>query len=69
VYDGAEKLDGEWVINGERIHQKAEYTLAVPDMFTFGYLFPEVRDVKRKRYLMPEFLRDLLGWKLAQSSR
>ncbi len=69
VYDGAEKLDGEWMLNGDRIHQKAEYTLAVPDMFTFGYLFPEVRDVERKRYLMPEFLRDLLGWKLAQSSQ
>ncbi|WP_455660479.1 bifunctional metallophosphatase/5'-nucleotidase [Pradoshia sp.] len=68
VYTGVEKLDGEWMLNGDRIHQKAEYTLAVPDMFTFGYLFPEVRDVERKRYLMPEFLRDLLGWKLAQSS-
>ena len=69
VYDGMEKNDGEWRIHGERILKRAEYTLAIPDMFTFGYLFPEVKDVKRKRYLMPEFLRDLLGWKLAQSAR
>ena len=69
VYDGVEKNDGEWRIHGERILKRAEYTLAVPDMFTFGYLFPEIKDVKRKRYLMPEFLRDLLGWKLAQSAR
>ena len=69
VYDGVEKIDGEWRIHGERILKRAEYTLAIPDMFTFGYLFPEVKDVKRKRYLMPEFLRDLLGWKLAQSAR
>ncbi|WP_462405765.1 bifunctional metallophosphatase/5'-nucleotidase [Gracilibacillus sp. Marseille-QA3620] len=69
VYAGLEKINGEWLINGEQIHQKAEYTMAVPDMFTFGYLFPEVRDVEQKRYLMPEFLRDLLAWKLAQSDR
>ncbi|PQD95197.1 bifunctional metallophosphatase/5'-nucleotidase [Pradoshia eiseniae] len=69
VYDGVEKKDGDWRIHGERILKRAEYTLAIPDMFTFGYLFPEIKDVKRKRYLMPEFLRDLLGWKLAQSAR
>ena len=68
VYDGLKKTNGKWLLHGEDIIQKAEYTLAVPDMFTFGYLFPEVRDVKRKRYLMPEFLRDLLGWKLANLS-
>jgi len=43
-----------------------EYRIAVPDMFTFGYLFPAVREIERKKYFMPEFLRDLLAWKLSK---
>ncbi|MCM3231453.1 hypothetical protein, partial [Bacillus altitudinis] len=35
-------------------------------MYTFGHLLPAVADSATKRYFMPEFLRDILAWKLSQ---
>ncbi|KXZ24143.1 bifunctional metallophosphatase/5'-nucleotidase [Bacillus nakamurai] len=53
-------------VNGEEINEDRMYSVAVLDMFTLGKLFPYIRDAKEKQYFMPEFLRDLLAWKLAQ---
>ncbi|MBY8911272.1 bifunctional metallophosphatase/5'-nucleotidase [Bacillus sp. YC2] len=53
-------------VNGEEIVEDRMYSVAVLDMFTLGKLFPYIRDAKEKQYFMPEFLRDLLAWKLAQ---
>ncbi|WP_044748578.1 bifunctional metallophosphatase/5'-nucleotidase [Bacillus alveayuensis] len=51
-------------INGESIDFKKTYAVATIDMFTFGQLYPEIRRAERKEYYMPEFLRDVLAWKL-----
>lgn len=51
-------------LNGTELQPEKTYTLAVPDMFTFGYFFPQIQRSKNKEYLMPEFLRDILDWKL-----
>ncbi|MDQ8056711.1 bifunctional UDP-sugar hydrolase/5'-nucleotidase [Bacillus velezensis] len=53
-------------VNGEEIDPERIYSVAVLDMFTLGKLFPYIRDSKEKQYFMPEFLRDLLAWKLAR---
>ncbi len=49
IYIGKKPLDPEKV-----------YTLAIPDMFTFGRFFPEITRNESKKYYLPEFLRDLL---------
>lgn len=53
-------------VNGEEVDPERIYSVAVLDMFTLGKLFPYIRDSKEKQYFMPEFLRDLLAWKLAR---
>ncbi|MCM2675482.1 bifunctional metallophosphatase/5'-nucleotidase [Alkalicoccobacillus plakortidis] len=53
-------------ILGEPLDLEAEYRLATLDMYTFGFLYPELTDAEDKTYLMPEFLRDILAWKLNQ---
>lgn len=52
------------LINGEPIDPKRKYTVATIDMFTFGRMFPEIRDAKEKKFFMPEMLRDVLREKL-----
>ncbi|WP_175990452.1 bifunctional UDP-sugar hydrolase/5'-nucleotidase [Bacillus sp. Marseille-Q1617] len=52
-------------IKGEAIHPQKTYKLAIPDMFTFGHFFPDLQRLEKK-YFMPEFLRDVLAWKLGQ---
>jgi len=76
VYDGLQfktikRADGlvritEIKINGEDLDPDKTYSLATIDMFTFGLLFPVIRDAKEKKYYMPEFLRDLLAEKIKQ---
>ncbi len=51
-------------INGTELQSEKMYKLVIPDMFTFGYFFPQIQRSKNKEYLMPEFLRDILLWKL-----
>lgn len=51
-------------VNGHQLDLTHLYTLAVPDMFTFGHFFKEVFPQKKKEYFLPEFLRDILKWKL-----
>ncbi|MCY8921750.1 bifunctional metallophosphatase/5'-nucleotidase [Bacillus atrophaeus] len=76
VYAGAEvqteRLDDgitdviHITINGEHIEKDRVYTVGTLDMFTLGRLFPLIRDAEEKEFFMPEFLRDLLAWKLTQ---
>ncbi|HEX7065498.1 MAG TPA: bifunctional UDP-sugar hydrolase/5'-nucleotidase [Bacillales bacterium] len=55
-----------WIrINGEPLDSKEEYEIATLDMFTFGKIFPGFAE-KKKEYFLPEFLRDVLAWKLSQ---
>jgi 5'-nucleotidase len=57
------------LINGIPIDLKKEYLLAIPDMFTFGRFFPVIQRVEDKKYWLPEFLRNLLEWKLTGTYR
>lgn len=57
----------EIMVLNEPVDLEKNYTIATLDMYTFGYLFPDLAESKEKRYFMPEFLRDVLAWKLAQN--
>ena len=48
------------MINGESLNLERTYTVGTIDMFTFGYLYPELAVVSEKEYYMPELLRDVL---------
>lgn len=47
--------------HGIPLNSTQTYTIALPDTFTFGRLFPEVARSKVKKYFVPEFIRDLLA--------
>ncbi|SDM75069.1 bifunctional UDP-sugar hydrolase/5'-nucleotidase [Bacillus sp. OK048] len=65
VYDGITFDENNVIfINGMELELEGNYTLAIPDMFTFGHFFKEIFPNKKKEYFLPEFLRDLLKWKL-----
>lgn len=51
---------------GKNIVHDQLYTLALPDLYTFSHLYPQVTELPGKGYYMPEFLRDVLAWKLAK---
>jgi len=68
VYDGIRFEKDTIFINGSEIECGKNYTLALPDMFTFGHFFKEVLPHKQKKYYLPEFLRDLIKWKLQMHS-
>ncbi|MDT8858679.1 bifunctional metallophosphatase/5'-nucleotidase [Alkalihalobacillus sp. MEB130] len=53
-------------ILGQPIEKDRLYKVATLDMYTFGFLFPAIAESKDKKYFMPEFLRDVLTWKLKQ---
>ncbi|MCJ8009434.1 bifunctional metallophosphatase/5'-nucleotidase [Lederbergia wuyishanensis] len=59
-----EKNNRQVLIKGTPIEPEKTYTLATTDMFTFGRFFPEIRRSEVKNYFMPEFLRDIMEWKL-----
>lgn len=69
IYDRIEFVHNQPVlqilINGKSIEAKKTYKLAIPDMFTFGRFFPEIYRAPQKQYWLPEFLRNILEWKLA----
>jgi 5'-nucleotidase len=52
------------LVDGRELIAEKRYKLAIPDMFTFGYFFPDIQRSKHKAYFMPEFLRDVMVWKL-----
>ncbi|RDU36938.1 bifunctional metallophosphatase/5'-nucleotidase [Neobacillus piezotolerans] len=66
VYDRIEVLEEEmdFLIDGKIIEPEGKYIIAIPDMFTFGRFFPQIVRSENKYYYMPEFLRDVLEWKL-----
>lgn len=68
-YDGIEFQKDHNVtlvlINGVPLEAKKQYLLAIPDMFTFGRFFPEIYRAENKKYWLPEFLRNLLEWKIS----
>lgn len=51
-------------IHGKPLDRNRLYRLATLDMFTFGHLYPSISSIGDKTYYMPEFLRDVLAWKL-----
>lgn len=57
----------EIYIGEEKINPDKIYKLAIPDMFTFGRFFPAIFRSTSKQYFLPEFMRDLLEWKLRKS--
>lgn len=58
----------EIFIGDEKLNTAKQYKVAIPDMFTFGRFFPEIFRSKNKDYFLPEFMRDLLEWKLKTSA-
>jgi 2',3'-cyclic-nucleotide 2'-phosphodiesterase (5'-nucleotidase family) len=52
-------------INQEPLIPDRVYSIGTIDMFTLGSFFPSIRNAENKVYYMPEFLRDLLAWKLS----
>lgn len=60
--------NNEVFINQKPLEPENMYKLATTDMFTFGKFFPEIQRSQIKQYLMPEFLRDILEWKLKKMS-
>ncbi|MFC0469661.1 bifunctional UDP-sugar hydrolase/5'-nucleotidase [Halalkalibacter kiskunsagensis] len=69
LFTGIEVDDtgGSIRILGKSLEKEQVYPLATLDMYTFGYLFPAIAESKNKHYFMPEFLRDVLAWKLKQN--
>ncbi|MFB5194905.1 bifunctional metallophosphatase/5'-nucleotidase [Neobacillus sp. KR4-4] len=68
VYDQISFQDEIILVNGMHLEPERNYSLALPDMFTFGHFFKEVLPHKEKKYFLPEFLRDILKWKLQSQS-
>ncbi|WP_028393693.1 bifunctional metallophosphatase/5'-nucleotidase [Bacillus cihuensis] len=72
VYEGIDFVENDEglikkvMINGNELQADQTYKLAIPDMFTFGRFFPQIKRTEAKEYFMPEFLRDLLAWKLGK---
>ncbi|MFA9559868.1 bifunctional UDP-sugar hydrolase/5'-nucleotidase [Evansella sp. AB-rgal1] len=56
--------DEDVIIGGEPLQRSENYRLATLDMFTLGNIYPAISSIKEKKYFMPEFLRDILAWKL-----
>lgn len=54
------------LVNEQPIRKNKSYKVATIDMFTFGPIFPEIRNAKNIEYLLPEFIRDILAVRLAQ---
>ncbi|MCL7749953.1 bifunctional metallophosphatase/5'-nucleotidase [Halalkalibacter alkaliphilus] len=54
-------------ILGQPLIKDHIYRVATLDMYTFGYIFPAIAESENKHYFMPEFLRDVLAWKLKKN--
>ncbi|WP_301108886.1 bifunctional UDP-sugar hydrolase/5'-nucleotidase [Sporosarcina sp.] len=53
--------EGQLFAGNRMVEAGKSYTLATLDMFTFGFFFPLLKEAP-KQYIMPEMLRDVLGW-------
>lgn len=58
-----ETVDEVYVL-GKALDYEQKYSVATLDMYTFGYIFPAIAEAEEKNYFMPEFLRDVLAWKI-----
>ncbi|MDR6121793.1 5'-nucleotidase [Bacillus sp. SLBN-46] len=67
VYDQIITKGKTIFVAGKELELDQTYTLALPDMFTFGHFFKNILPNKEKKYFLPEFLRDILKWKLSGS--
>ncbi|RDI41447.1 bifunctional metallophosphatase/5'-nucleotidase [Falsibacillus pallidus] len=56
------------MINGITLDPVQSYRLATTDMFTFGKFFPDIQRAEHKEYFFPEFLRDIMAWKLKKQA-
>jgi 2',3'-cyclic-nucleotide 2'-phosphodiesterase (5'-nucleotidase family) len=61
VHENGEEYVENVLFHGEFLDPDAIYSVATADTFTFGRLLPEIAKSEKKRYLLPEFLRDLLA--------
>lgn len=76
VYDGVDierelEEDGAWhvrriTVHGKPLDPERLYEVATTDMFAIGHFYPQIQRAVEKTYYMPEFLRDVLAWKLAR---
>ncbi|WP_336824254.1 bifunctional UDP-sugar hydrolase/5'-nucleotidase [Sporosarcina sp. USHLN248] len=56
-----ETESGQLFAGQKEVLPETNISLATLDMFTFGFFFPTLKDAE-KDYIMPEFIRDVLGW-------
>lgn len=63
VYNNISIRENDLYINGMILKEDKMYTLGTVDMYTFGHFFPEFNSAE-KQYFMPEFIRDVMEWKL-----
>lgn len=63
-----EKRIKEIMVNGAPIDHRKEYAVATLDMFTFQKLFPELYQPKEVKFFLPEFIRDVLQFRLEQGN-
>lgn len=56
------------VVNGSPLEANQEYAVATLDMFTFQGLFPELYQPAKVKFFLPEFIRDVLQFRLAQGN-
>ncbi|MDR6747875.1 2',3'-cyclic-nucleotide 2'-phosphodiesterase (5'-nucleotidase family) [Bacillus pumilus] len=68
VEEGETKRVKDVFVHDQLIRKDALYTVGTVDMYTLGSLFPHIRDHEHIEYFMPEFLRDVLTWRLKEAT-
>lgn len=68
VEEGETKRVKDVFVHDQLIKKDALYTVGTVDMYTLGSLFPHIRDQEQIEYFMPEFLRDVLNWRLKEAT-
>lgn len=68
VEEGETKRVEDVFVHDQLIRKDALYTVGTVDMYTLGSLFPHIRDHEHIEYFMPEFLRDVLTWRLKEAT-
>jgi 2',3'-cyclic-nucleotide 2'-phosphodiesterase (5'-nucleotidase family) len=56
-------------VQGKLIESEQKYTVAIPDMFTFGKFFPAIFRAEHKEYILPDFMRHLLARKIRETEK
>ncbi|MCM3238175.1 bifunctional metallophosphatase/5'-nucleotidase [Heyndrickxia oleronia] len=63
VYTNISIEGSDMYIKDQKVQPNKIYKLGTIDMYTFGHFFPELY-LADKKYFLPEFLRDVMEWKL-----